>query len=368
MSNTTKSKTPCDRYTVSYEVADYDLFRRCLDKDSLIYYDKKMEEHKNRSYKDLIEKNHIMIKFRRYKYNHGREAMIQRKRFKVKTIDYLPMIKDINPIKEVSFHSHVFQLDSSVQSSDYYNDVDISEKLFDLKRCQELVYDSKSLLYTYSIKLEDRCQSENSNRKSIANFKYYKSWLASLGDSRANDLEKVLERVVIGRDRSDNQKNKIFDNINSKRIPRKIPVMRLSNETKDYLSTVPHVCRYSVMDLETNRGFLREVKLSKKYCDQIGGELTMNSCKFGKDYDEIDLLTAWRTPNWIKMHTHAVFDICRLDKYDYNTDICKIQPKDLVYIRNRSGKIIPGTIKLFIESFIENDNMCFQTYFALDQS
>ena len=172
-----------------------DPFRLIMSKESRLYYDKKMEANKNRSYEELIEKNQKMIDSGRLVYCRFRGEQMIHKKLKMKYL-YLDMSieKQLNPLQHVRIGDNVFKLDSSVLSLDNRTDWDINYKVHTFKRAVEMIYDQKELVYT--VKLEERYPITQNFKKSLSSMWYYIDWLKSLGDYRANNLSIALQNYM----------------------------------------------------------------------------------------------------------------------------------------------------------------------------
>ena len=107
---------------------------------------------------------------------------------------------------------------------------------------------------------------------------------------------------------------------------------------------------------------MESVAMNKKYCEQVGKEVSLNDINDTSNFDEINCLTALRTPKYIDIFSVWFYDRSRCTVEYMSNDICITSPQDQVYLRNVNGDKIPGKLQIFKEEYIENNTIYCVSY------
>lgn len=345
------------------EFIQINTFRECLSKQDKIRYDQKMDVKKNVCVKDIIEKNQKVGQQGQLQIHYRNKKLVLEKKCHLKYIT-TKLIKDINPLKEVRISDYVFPLNSSVLSPSNDEDYTIGYKIFQIKRLTELIYKPEESQYI--VKMEERHPGEEMLKGHNRLF-YFIDWLYSLGNHDAVKLCKALENYMKSQYKSGFLSGIIIDrkHLHDLNIYDKYYLSKLSDETKKYINHRPYFQKVHSVDIKSNQGTFREYRLNEKWCKQIGGKCNTKAFSYKKDDEIIGVANAIRTSNWMEQYASNLHDVEKLTSNLVANDVYHVQPLT-IYLRNVSGKKIPGRLTLFRESYMLNFNINYCSILVYD--
>ena len=392
--------------TISNIYDDINQFRFLLNKAHKKHYDQKMRDHQKLPAHELIERTRQAALKSEIRYKN--DKFVINKKFNLKAINF-NIIMDINPMQDVRIMDIIFPLDSSSLSLDEcVEDLPISYKLFKIKRAILLTYDPEDSFYT--LKMEEKIPDYHNQMEFKKNqCSYLIKWLESLGDYKANNLKKgfltCFNDVFNHQDESQSisTANAILDasstagnfgteatsfgteatNFGTEAktqtiypINERFYISKLSDKTLYHIYSKPTIKKVNTMKIpygknpEEIKKFvsnkvnsdMESVAMNKKYCEQVGKEVSLNDINDTSNFDEINCLTALRTPKYIDIFSVWFYDRSRCTVEYMSNDICITSPQDQVYLRNVNGDKIPGKLQIFKEEYIENNTIYCVSY------
>lgn len=349
--------------TVSECISEINLFEECMVPEDKFLYEKKMLKQKNVTPQEFIRQTLKYADRRQYGFSKYKMKHLQKKSFGLKYINTI--IKDINPMKDVRLCDYVFPLDSSPQKDSSSCEQCASYGLFRIKRASELNYDIKEELYT--AKMEERFVWNKTNDLNSLN--YYVEWLESLGDYRANDLKKGITKYMNNVYKNSCQTDQVIykkENYSLEKFDKeqRFYMTKQSDETIKFIKERPFCYKKTKMNNENTNGIFCEFGINKKLCEFLGFKgITL------RDFNEpgkISPLNLPFTSNWIAFYSAMLYDISCCVTEEVFADKCIVQPYDLYYYRNSKGDKMPGSAKIFRESYMAGEKQYYQTFFVHD--
>lgn len=245
---------------------------------------------------------------------------------------------------------------------------------FAVKRITEHVYDHKKSHHT--LKIEEKYPNNHSVTKGTGKLHYFKSWLESLGDYRANKLAKGIENfsknfATCQKYMFDLQINQLV--YTNQKNSEKHYLKKLSDETINYINQRPMIWKRHEMNTDTSfANFLEyglniiEYGMNDKICEQMGITCSGGQVNQNRDNDEINAMTCLRSYSWIETYAISLCDISSSSTEQVFGDKYFVFPSDLMFLKNRKGERILGNFKCFREFYMQDFTMYYITYFIQD--
>lgn len=310
--------------------------------------------------KKTTKKNKTKIKFQ---VDGSGEIAIKKIKKNQKLKRLMPLrLTYLNPIKYCFVMSFIFPQNSSCFGDFKFEKGDLLTGNEYVGKYSKIVSYSRDLnKETYSIQIEPRGEKKVASDECLTQYSYQKDWLLSLGNSLAKECADVLTMIVLNNDAVTYQSLRALYQDKS----RKHYIKKLNGETRDYIKSVPYLCKVDKKNLgEASLPYLVKGIYNNKLVKAFN---LVTAPSLNDNYGGFSFLSRICSYNWFETFNNLFLDLTGQNKKT-KVDIKGVEYfdcnfKDMMFITDADGNVQNLKVCLYLESYMLNNALYDKKYF-----